>query len=231
MVVLPLGLIGSFAGLTSAWIEQNQTTEGSHEGGRCDQADVEASVATHCRQLHKGFPENPAEDQARDIILRNVEELTDKKRITTVLQFDGPFSDQIRQTCMLEAFVNRPDWSASEQDIVESLSRLEQDVIDAAAAEDSLRYEDPDRIEILKDVLKTALEDNRITFRELNLLRTLRDSLGMSEAVFRIVLAQLEHFPQQATSCIRRASAARCSTSCSGGASSFIATRPTVRPT
>ena len=97
---------------------------------------------------------------------------------------------------MLEAFVNRPDWSASEQDIVESLTRLEQDVLDAAAAEDSLRYEDPERIEILKDVLRAALDDKLITFRELNLLRTLLDSLGLSEAVFRIVLAQLNHFPQ-----------------------------------
>ncbi len=33
----------------------------------------------------KDFPK-PDEDQARDIILRNVEELTDGKRITTVLQ-------------------------------------------------------------------------------------------------------------------------------------------------
>ena len=144
----------------------------------------------------KDFPK-PDEDQARDIILRNVEELTDGKRITTVLQFDGPFKDQIRQILMLEAFVNRPDWSASEQEIVESLTRLEQDVLDAAEAEDSLRYEDADRIEILKDVLRTALRDKLITFRELNLLRTLRDSLGLSEAVFRIVLAQLNHFPQR----------------------------------
>ena len=144
----------------------------------------------------KDFPK-PDEDQARDIILRNVEELTDGKRITTVLQFDGPFKDQIRQILMLEAFVNRPDWSASEQEIVESLTRLEQDVLDAAEAADSLRYEDPDRIEILKDVLKTALRDKLITFRELNLLRTLRDSLGLSEAVFRVVLAQLNHFPQR----------------------------------
>ena len=144
----------------------------------------------------KDFPK-PDEEQARDIILRNVEELTDRKRITTVLQFDGPFKDQIRQILMLEAFVNRPDWSASEQDIVESLTRLEQDVLDAAAAEDSLRYEDPDRIEVLRDVLRAALRDKLITFRELNLLRTLRDSLGLSEAVFRIVLAQLNHFPQR----------------------------------
>ena len=101
----------------------------------------------------------------------------------------GPISARINR--------NRPDWSASEQEIVESLTGLEQDVLDAAASEDSLRYEDPDRIEILRDVLRAALADKLITFRELNLLRTLRDSLGLSEAVFRIVLAQLEHFPQR----------------------------------
>ena len=143
----------------------------------------------------KDFPK-PDENQAWDIILRNVEELTDPERIMTVLRFDGPFSEQIRQTCMLEAFVNRPEWSASEQEIFESLRQLEQNVLDAAGAEDSLRYEDPQHINILKDVLRAALEDDHITVGELNLLHALRDSLGLSEAVLRIVLAQLEHFPQ-----------------------------------
>ena len=143
----------------------------------------------------KDFPK-PDENQARDIILRNVEELTDPVRIATVLRFDTPFSDQIRQTCMLEAFVNRPDWSASEQDIAESLRLLEQNVLDAAGGEDSLQYEDPQHIEILRHVLIVALEDDHITVGELNLLNALRDSLGLSEAVLRIVLAQLEHFPQ-----------------------------------
>ena len=143
----------------------------------------------------KDFPK-PDEDQARDIILRNAGELTNPARIATALQFDGSFSDQIRQTCTLEAFVNRPDWSASDQDIVDSLNRLEQDVLDAAASEDSLRYENMERVEILRDVLEAALNDDKITFRELNLLHTLRDSLGLSEPVFRIVLAQLEHFPR-----------------------------------
>ena len=143
----------------------------------------------------KDFPK-PDEDQARDIILRNVEELTDPERIANVLRFDGPFSEQIRQKCMLEAFVNRPDWSASEQDIVESLRLLEQSVVDAAGGEDSLRYEDPQHIEILRDVLVAALEDDQITAGELNLLHTFRDSLRLSEAVLRIVLAQLGHFPR-----------------------------------
>lgn len=143
----------------------------------------------------RDFPK-PDETQARDIILRNVGELTDPTRIAAVLQFDGPFSEQIRQKCMLEAFVNRPDWSASEQDIVESLHRLEQSVLDAASAEDSLRYEDPQHVQILKDVLEVALEDDHITVSELKLLHALQDSLGLSEAVLRIVLAQLEHFPQ-----------------------------------
>jgi len=97
---------------------------------------------------------------------------------------------------MLEAFVNRPDWSASEEDLVESLQQLEQSVLDTAGEEDCLRYEDPWRVEVLRDVLNVALEDDHITVGELNLLRALRDSLGLSEGVLRIVLAQLEHFPQ-----------------------------------
>ena len=143
----------------------------------------------------RDFPK-PDENQARDIILRNVEELTNPERIASVLLFDGPFSEQIRQKCMLEAFVNRPDWSASEQDIVKGLHHLEQGVLDAAGDADSLRYEDPQDIEIMKDVLTAALEDDHITVGELRLLHALRDSLGLSEAVLRIVLAQMDHFPQ-----------------------------------
>ena len=92
--------------------------------------------------------------------------------------------------------MNRPDWSASEQDIVESLRQLEQSLLDAAGEDDSLQYEDPQHVEVLRDVLVAALKDDHITVGELNLLNTLRDSLGLSEAVLRIVLAQLEHFPQ-----------------------------------
>ena len=143
----------------------------------------------------RDFPK-PDENQARDIILRNVDELTNPERIAAVLQFDGPFSEQIRQKCMLEAFVNRPDWSASEQDIVKGLHQLEQGVLDAAADADSLRYEDPQHIAIMKDVLATALKDDHITVGELRLLHALRDSLGLSETVLRIVLAQMDHFPQ-----------------------------------
>ena len=107
---------------------QKRTDPNGHEGAlTCDQADSRSfRLATHfVRQFHEGFPETTDGKTSVpvDIILRNVEELTDGKRITSVLQFDGPFKDQIRQILMLEAFVNRPDWSASEQDIVKSLSR------------------------------------------------------------------------------------------------------------
>ncbi len=143
----------------------------------------------------KDFPKSD-EKQLRDIILRNAEELTDPARIASVLQFDGRFADQIRLTCTLEAFVNRPNWTATEQDVVDSLGHLEQDVLDKAAEEDSLRYEDAHNIAILRDLLAVALDDEIITHRELKLLRTLRDILGLSELTFRVVLAQLNHFPR-----------------------------------
>lgn len=54
----------------------------------------------------------------------------------------------------------------------------------------------PTHVEILREVLRAALEDDHISVAELKLLHALRDSLGLSEGVLRIVLAQLEHFPQ-----------------------------------
>ena len=52
----------------------------------------------------KDFPKSD-EERAREIILRNTDELTDPQRIEAVLSFDGRLQDQIRQTCVLEALI------------------------------------------------------------------------------------------------------------------------------
>lgn len=143
----------------------------------------------------KDFPKLDA-PQARDIILRNVDELTDPRRITSVLRFDGAFSEQIHRKCVLEGFVGRQDWAATENEIIESLRTLEQTILDAANDPNTLRYENAQHIQTLKDVTKAAVEDDQITTGELRLLAALLNSLGLSEKVFRIILAQLGNFPK-----------------------------------
>ncbi|MYA34799.1 MAG: hypothetical protein F4164_01345 [Gemmatimonadales bacterium] len=144
----------------------------------------------------KDFPK-PDEERAREIILRNTGELTDPQRIEAVLQFDGRLQDQIRQTCVLEALIGSPDCSASELDVVERVTQLQQEVLDAAASPQALRYEDTRSVEVLRDVMRVAIGDAVVTTQELELLRVLRESLGLSPLTMRIIQAQLEHFPRQ----------------------------------
>ena len=144
----------------------------------------------------KDFPKSD-EERAREIILRNTGELTDPQRIEAVLQFDGRLQDQIRQTCVLEALIGSPDCTASELDIVERVSQLQQGVLDAAASPQALRYEDARSVKVLRAVMEVAVGDAVVTNQELVLLRVLRESLDLSPLTMRIIQAQLEHFPRQ----------------------------------
>lgn len=143
----------------------------------------------------KDFPKLD-EERAREIILRNVDELTDRDRIATVLQFEGLYAEQILLAYILEALVNSPDCAASEAEIFENVTQLEQAVVDAAGSEDSLRYADERSVEILRAVLEVALEDTKVTQQELSLIRRLREKLDLSDRTKRIILAQLDHFPR-----------------------------------
>ena len=114
----------------------------------------------------KDFPK-PDEERAREIILRNTGELTDRyERIEAVLQFDGRLQDQIRQTCVLEALIGSPDCSASELDVVERVTQLQQEVLDAAASPQALRYEDARSVEVLRAVMRVAIGDAVVTTQE-----------------------------------------------------------------
>ncbi|WP_423927074.1 SAP domain-containing protein [Candidatus Palauibacter sp.] len=144
----------------------------------------------------KDFPKSD-EERAREIILRNSGELTDPRRIEAVLAFDGRLQDQIRQTCVLEALIGSPDCTASELDVVENVTQLQQQVLDAAASPQALRYEDARSVEVLRAVMRVALKDAIVTNQELELLRVLRESLGLSPLSMRIIQAQLEHFPRK----------------------------------
>lgn len=143
----------------------------------------------------RDFPK-PDEEKSREIILRNAEELTDPERIAAVLKFHGPFADQILVSYILEALVNRPECMASEDDLIQEVTGLEQRVVDAAEDAESLRYEDDRSVDVMRAVLEVALEDSQVSDQELNLVRRLREKLGLSEGSKRIILAQLGHFPR-----------------------------------
>jgi hypothetical protein len=148
-------------------------------------------IDSFTRDLPKGD-----EDKSRDLILRNIEELTDSHRVENVLGFEGIYSDQILLRGILEALVNALDHRLPEDSLVEKVVAAESAVITEAAVPDCLRYEDARGIEIFEAVLEVALADDELSSEELRLIHRLREKLDLSERTKRLILARMNHFPR-----------------------------------
>lgn len=138
----------------------------------------------------------PDEERSREIIVRNEEELTDAGRIATVLSRNSVFSHGILTTYILDALINRPEHSATEEELVGEVQALEEAVLDEAGDPDAFRYADQRALEILEAVLAVAIEDDRISEAELGLIEKLRQKLGIHGKNQQILLARLNHFPR-----------------------------------
>ncbi len=138
----------------------------------------------------------PDEEKARELIVRNAQELTDTVRIEGVLSFHGFYAERVLHTYILEALINRPDHYASETDIMDEVRELEEAVLKDSKDPERLKYEDPEALDVLKAVLEVAIQDQRVSSDELSLIRRLRDKLGVQAQTTRLLLAQLAHFPK-----------------------------------
>lgn len=145
----------------------------------------------------RDFPK-PEEERARSIITKNVEELSDCERICRRLLMEGkPYSERVFQHHILEVLLNQPGYRADEEELVEKVGQLEQEILDRASDADSLRYEEPQAVDVLQEVLSVAVQDDQISLDELRLIRRLREKLGVSETAKKILLARLGHFPRR----------------------------------
>lgn len=143
----------------------------------------------------RDFPKTD-EERAREIIVKNAEELTDPARTADMLRFEAPYGERILQSYILEGLINRPEHRATEEELVQEVLALEEEILAAAEDPDALRYEDGRAIEVLGAVLEVAIEDEKVTPTEFHLIRRLREKLGLRERAMRILLARLEHFPR-----------------------------------
>lgn len=144
----------------------------------------------------KDFPKLD-EDRARDVIVSNVDELTDQDRIHRQLSFEGhTYSDRILQTYILEFLLSSQEQIAGEAEIIDGVTETEKTILASASDPESLRYEDEHALEIMEAVLDVALDDERLTPDEFALVQRLRKKLGVQEDSKRILLARLGHFPR-----------------------------------
>lgn len=136
------------------------------------------------------------EDKSRDLIIRNLDELTDPGRVSKVLGFEGIYSDQILLRGILEILVNAVEHSLPEDDVVQRVVDAERLVIEKSKSSDALRYEDKKSVEIFEAVLEVALDDDTLSHEELQLVHRLREKLGLSEQSKKLILARMNNFPR-----------------------------------
>lgn len=147
-------------------------------------------IDSFTRDLHK-----PELEESRDLIIRNSKELADEEHIATKLERDSVFHQHVLMKTLLEVLLAADDHRLTEAELIEQTQRREQEVIDRAKDETALRYKDQAKLATYRTVLEVALEDDRISSDEMNLLNRLRDHLGLRERDHFLLQAQLGKFP------------------------------------
>jgi len=137
------------------------------------------------------------ESQARETIIKNVTELADTERIETLLRtYDAIYDQQILRSYLLEAFLEQPDYRATEDDLISMVQKREQRILQEIKSDDCFQYSDKNALEILKTVLKVAIEDSHLSGDELRLIYHLRKKLQLSRREQFMLLAQLNYYPK-----------------------------------
>lgn len=145
----------------------------------------------------RDFPKQGVEE-ARDTIIKNVNELANTRRIRNLLRtFDELYDQQILQNYILESLLNSNNHLSTEDEIRKNVESIEKRMLDEATDENCFQYTDQHSLEVLKTVLKVALEDEKLSSDELKLIKHLREKLDLNIKEQHLILAQLGHYPKE----------------------------------
>jgi len=137
------------------------------------------------------------EDEAREYIARNAEELADPDNVARRLDlFELDHSTRILVYYVLETLINAHECRMTERELDEGVRSRQKEVIDASEADDALRYADDRAVDIFRTVLETAFENDEISRDEYRLVERLRSKLGVTRRHQRLLEAQLGKFPK-----------------------------------
>jgi len=139
----------------------------------------------------------PEEEEAREYITRNAEELAHPDNVARRLDlFELDHSTRVLVYYVLEAIINAHECALTERELTERVRSRENEVIDAAAADDALQYAEDRAVDIMSTVLDTAFEDDQLSRDEYRLVQRLRQKLNLTRRYQRLMEAQIGSFPR-----------------------------------
>jgi hypothetical protein len=137
------------------------------------------------------------EEEARDYITRNSEELADPDNVARRLDlFELSHSERVLVYFVLETMLNAHDCALTERQLVERTRDRERELVEAAESDDALQYAEDRAVDIMRTVLETAFEDDELSRDEYRLIQKLRDKLGLTRRQQRLLEARLDAFPK-----------------------------------
>lgn len=137
------------------------------------------------------------EDKLRKQIGENIDELADRDRIRTALNLsDLTRSRRILDIEVLRVFLDHPERSITEEDLLHSIRAYEACIIEKAQDEQAFAYANPESLNIYRTVLEVALEDKEISEDEYHLLEKLRNHLQISRLHHRLLEVELNMYPK-----------------------------------
>lgn len=140
------------------------------------------------------------EEEMREIIIRNIDEFQNKKRVQKHLDFN----DEDRDTALLNEMIlmslmEQQGYLLSESDLFKAVQALERDILEQSADDDYVAKVIPsDARRIYSAVLTEAWKkDDSLNAHEINILNVLRRELGLSKRDHYILESRIGRFPQK----------------------------------
>ncbi len=137
------------------------------------------------------------EERLREQILQNKTEIASSERIVqAIVGLETAEGARILFDAVAASLLSAPDLRMSYEGLFESVQAFEQSIIDESKCSKCLDLSDQQAISIYGAVLEVALEDDKISPDERNLLERLRRKLKVARSEHRLLEARFGKFPK-----------------------------------
>lgn len=153
------------------------------------------------RSYTQDYPKK-GEDDYRELITKNIDTLSDRKKIAERLHshFSNNkdlHSKQILYNFILRSVLSKANFFATAEEIFGDVKKEEEKIISLSKDSENFKHLNEKSIEIISAIIEVALEDGIISNDELALISKLRKKLSINEKDQYLIQAKLNLFPAE----------------------------------
>ncbi|MFH5884245.1 SAP domain-containing protein [Halalkalibaculum sp. DA3122] len=155
------------------------------------------------KSFTQDYPSNRDEEEYREIVKSNADTLSNPENISKRIEkyiadnYNDPYANKLLYNFIIRSILSKLNFYSTEEDIRSAVINRENEIVELSKNSDSFRHIDDDTVNTFSVVLKTALEDERISNDELALITRLRKNLSITEKDQYLIQAKIGLFPNE----------------------------------